>query len=310
MEKTATPSRGGRTRGAASTAHTSAAAGSRSSATSPAASSVAPSRRKPHGATITTSASHAAIVRPADADRRRRRGVPSTGVAAGRGDEVGHPVAGRERRIGPLQHQRASARRAVHGGRDRGQLLAAARRRWPPPGRSCPVAAPTVRTDSRTSSSVDGIERQHGGPAPEPLQGVVDLADVDGAHGAQVLGDHQRRVEVGEGAPIEVVEVLAGGHPLLDHGVDLGRRQALRAAPRSTRSACRARRPGSRTRTSPRRPRRRARARTGSRWPTAAGRRSARRIWSLDSPGLPATQNRSGPRRLSPSVPLMARATG
>ena len=100
------------------------------------------------------------------------------------------------------------------------------------------------------------IERQHFGVAPQVGQRVVDLRHVDRAHRAQILRDDELGVEVGEGAAVEAVQVLAGCHPLLDGGVDAGRVETLRAAPTSTRSASCEPPAGSCTRTSRRRRRR------------------------------------------------------
>ena len=50
---------------------------------------------------------------------------------------------------------------------------------------------------------------QHPAVAAEVGEGVLDVGGVDGADGAEVLGDHEVGVEAGERARVEVVEVLA-----------------------------------------------------------------------------------------------------
>ena len=59
-------------------------------------------------------------------------------------------------------------------------------------------------------------------------QRVVDDRDIHRAHRTEVLGDHEVRVETGESALVEVVEVLAGSHRGRDEGVDPGGVQPFR----------------------------------------------------------------------------------
>ncbi len=81
----------------------------------PSANSVAPSSRKPHGATITTSHAQAAISSHV-APWELCPGRPITESTAGGHDHVGHPVPVGERRIGPLEQQRRSCDSAIQLG--------------------------------------------------------------------------------------------------------------------------------------------------------------------------------------------------
>lgn len=53
------------------------------------------------------------------------------------------------------------------------------------------------------------------------IEGGVDGGDIHGAHRAQVLGYDEIGGQVSQGVLVEMVEVLAGGHPGSDLGVDL-----------------------------------------------------------------------------------------
>lgn len=147
-------------------------------------------------------------------------------LAACRCDHVGDPVTGGEGRVGPLEHEH---RTPPSSGHRLGDAI---------------EPAPEVRDDragavgsiGRTADALDRrqhlfqrhrVERQHVGTARQIRQGVVDLADVDGTHRTEILGDDEVGVEVGERTSVEAVEVLAGSDPFPDDGVDLGRRQAL-----------------------------------------------------------------------------------
>jgi hypothetical protein len=59
------------------------------------------------------------------------------------------------------------------------------------------------------------------------LERLIDLLDVDGAHGTQVLGHHQIGVDGAERPFVQGVEILTRGQTGPDHGVDLPRRQSL-----------------------------------------------------------------------------------
>ncbi len=67
------------------------------------------------------------------------------------------------------------------------------------------------------------VDGQHLRPAAQVPQRAVDGADVHGAHRTEVLGQDEVGVEVRQGPLVEVVEVLTGGDPSLDLGVDLRR---------------------------------------------------------------------------------------
>ena len=145
------------------------------------------------------------------------------------------------------------------------------------PPRSVPVAAPTSRDRVEHLVERHRIEREHLGPASEVGNRVVDRRDVDGAHGTEILGHDEVGFEIGEGAAIESVQVLASGHALLDDGIDAGGVETLGERRRRHDPL----RTGGRRKVAlerrHRRHRRRARARTGSQWPTAAATRSAPR---------------------------------
>ena len=146
---------------------------------------------------------------------------------AGGRDEIGHPVPGGERRVGPLENEGC---RTTSAGDTLGRRVESGTAPLDESGGG--DVRPSARADGedRVEHLVERhrIERQHVGAAPEVGQRVVDLRHIDGAHRAQILGDDELRVEVGEGAAIEAVQVLAGGHPLLDGGVDTGRVEPLR----------------------------------------------------------------------------------
>ncbi len=72
------------------------------------------------------------------------------------------------------------------------------------------------------------VDGEHLGGAAEVGECIVDDRHVDRAHRAQVLGDDQVGVEPGQGALVEVVEVLAPAQGLGHESIDRGRIQALR----------------------------------------------------------------------------------
>ena len=90
-----------------------------------------------------------------------------------------------------------------------------------------PVAAPRVRIEAKTSSRVCGSMVSTSAVQPRWASASSTTDDVDRAHRAQVLGDDEVGVEVGERALVEAIEVLAPGRRL-DHAVvDLPGVQAL-----------------------------------------------------------------------------------
>ena len=241
------PGPGRTTTASASTATPRPRGGAARSATTSSASRAAPSSRKPHGDTITTSARS-----PRSSDHSTPSelapGRPSTRRAAGGLDHVGDPMAGSEGGIRPLQHQHASGRRPL-ARRPRSRRR---RRAATIGGRPVVSRSPRRRAqiDPSTSSSDIGIERQHISPAGRATPGASSTSrQVDGAHSAQILGDDEIGVEVLESTPVEPVQVFAGLHPLLDHGVDLRRCQSRVAAPSRHDPQRAGFRPGSRTRT-------------------------------------------------------------
>ena len=142
-------------------------------------------------------------------------------------DHLRDPVAGRERRVGPLQEHHA--RPVLAPGRARPD------RREPPAlvghelGRLLVVPGGLAQRLDRAEHLVErvGVDGQHLGRAAQVGEGVVDDRDVDRADGAQVLGDDEVGVQPGQRTLVEVVEVVAAPHRLHHEGVDLGRRQPL-----------------------------------------------------------------------------------
>ncbi len=162
---------------------------------------------------------------PGRAERLLTRRAEHAGPA-GPLHHLGHPVARGERRVGPLEHEGVGAAPAGHRGVDPLQPLAQTGDEVL--GGAGPAARP-AEGHHRGQHLVEGVrvDGEHVRPAAEVGEGVVDHGDVDRAYRAQVLGDDEVGVEVGQGALVEVVEVLAGPHPLADDPVDVGGAQAL-----------------------------------------------------------------------------------
>jgi hypothetical protein len=136
-------------------------------------------------------------------------------------------VAGRERRVGPLEHEHRWAGRVGERAVERREtVVERVRERL----RRVERVDVLADRDDRGENLRHGpwIEREHCGRTAEVLECVVDFAHVDRADGAEVLGQHEVGVEIGEGVAVEAVEVLSRRDPLGDDGVDLGRREALR----------------------------------------------------------------------------------
>lgn len=129
-----------------------------------------------------------------------------------------------ERRRRPLEHDRRPQADAEESGFDLGEAPTEISHHL-----RCPVGGRGGRADGddRREHLLEGhrVERQHVGGAREVVERVVDLAHVDRADRAQVLGDHEVRIDVGERTTFEPVQVLPGGDALLDDGVDLVGRQ-------------------------------------------------------------------------------------
>ena len=186
----------------------------------------APARSSPQGAHTTTSGSPARtssqVTRPTRSPARPERRDAARGA-----DHLGHPVARRERRVGPLQQQRARRGARPHprgarrpGGARRPRTSASR-------GVAAPVASPSGSTEASTPSSRCGSTVRTSAVAAEVREGLLDVGRVHRADRAEVLGHHEVGVEPGERALVEVVEVLAGGHARGHGGVDLGEVEAL-----------------------------------------------------------------------------------
>ena len=135
-------------------------------------------------------------------------------------------MAGRERRVGPLQQHHPGPRPSrdprAHGVQPAALLGDQG------------VGRPLVT--GRLAQGLDRAEHllqrvrvdgQHLGRAAQVGERVVHHGDVDGADGAEVLGDHDVGVQAGQCTLVEVVEVLATSHGAGDVRVDLGGRQPL-----------------------------------------------------------------------------------
>ena len=248
-------------------------AAARRCVTSSSAKAWLPARSKPHGATTTTSGVRACtssqVTRrdfspavPSTARRRRASiisGIQWPGANGGsvhsRNITRGRARPGRGARpppAGPLAGDEVGGLALVAGGLAEG-----------------------LDRDEHLVEGV-GVDGQHLGGAAQVGERVVDDRDVDGADGAQVLGDDQVGVEARPARPRRG----GRGRRLAPSPRPRTRRSrpasALRASRSSTRSGGCGPRPGSRTRTS-RPPRRRPpRSRTGSPSSTGGGTRCAR----------------------------------
>ena len=251
---------------------------------------VVAARRDQHhvGGVPTRTASHV-IRRESPPGHREHRGATT------RRHEVGDPVPGAERRVGPLEHEDGSRRRRRRA-TVRARRGARATSRRPARARAlASSASPTSRTERHDIVERLRIEGQHPRGAPEVRERVVDPIQIDGAHRAEVLREHDVGVELGQRAFVEAVQVLARGDTRADDGVDLRRRQALGQrrrrhdppAPRLGRVVALERHADEIV--SP------IQARTRSRSPTGAGRRSARQLEDAAlEPGDPQPREQRG----------------
>ena len=198
-------------------------AGAPRSATTSSTSRAAPSSRKPHGDTITTSARASPIV---------DHSTPSE-LAPGRPSTQRPPAASTMSgtqwpavKAGSVHSSTSTAPgcRPTHGSC---HVIEAASKIGDDQAGVVGGAGRLAGAHDRRQHLVERhrVERQHIGRAGQVRQRLVDLRHVDGAHRAQILGDDEIGVEVLEGTPVEPVQVFAGLHPLLDHGVDLRRCQ-------------------------------------------------------------------------------------
>ncbi len=113
-----------------------------------------------------------------------------------------------------------------------------------------------VGTPGRGADGLDAGQHLVEGPGsmvrtsavqPRCASAASDVAHVDGAHRAEILGEDEMRVELPQRAFVQVIEVVARREPLADVAVDLPRAQALRSQAASRRSSSSAPRAGSRT---------------------------------------------------------------
>ena len=174
---------------------------------------------------MTTSAAAPLHVLPLDAFRVSSR-PPEDRTPSSGDHEVRNPVTGAEGWIRPLQHQHIPRRHVVECDGQALEPLTEATDQIP----CCSADAEDLADrGDRLDDVVEAvrIEGDDLGRASEVREGFVDPRHVDGAHGAQVLREHQIGVEVRQGLRVEAIEVFTGGHPRRDHGVDLRRRQSF-----------------------------------------------------------------------------------
>ncbi len=72
------------------------------------------------------------------------------------------------------------------------------------------------------------VEGEDGRVTAEVLEGLINFADVDRAHRAEVLGDHEVGIERPECTGVERVEVFPGRQTRAHRGVDLARSETRR----------------------------------------------------------------------------------
>ena len=158
-------------------------------------------------------------------------------LAAGELDHLRDPVAGRERRVGPLQQhhprprprpRRRAGRRPAAPQRARPARPRPRRGRWPRPS--------VQRSRRSTSSRVCGSMVSTSAVQPRWASASSTDRDVDRADRAEVLGDDQVGVQPGQRALVEVVEVLAARHRRRRRTRRSRPASAPPASPRSTRS--------------------------------------------------------------------------
>ena len=153
--------------------------------------------------------------------------------AAGELDELRRPVPGDEHRVQPLERGDGRPRSASRTA----SRTASMRARWRVTRSSAasraPVAWATVRMSPIASPSVVRVERDDLRVARDPARDGDDVVVGDGAHGAQLLGDDQVGLELGQGLLVELVDRLAALRALAHRGVDLGRAQAAAGARRA-----------------------------------------------------------------------------
>ena len=235
-----------------------------------------PRRRRARTASRRRPRAVAAASLPTSTTRDFSPASPSTSVAAGGRDHLGHPVAADVDRVEPLERRHARARAApATAARDRreagAKLARAAARR----DRGSPVAQASRTRSPSTSSRVSGSSEITSGAARQPRGDRAHVVVGDGADRAQRLGHDQVGLELRQRLLVEPVERLAAAGDLAHAGVDLGGRQAVgdhaRGQLRQLAAAARViALVGDGDDAS-----RRGRARTAPRWPRGPGSRSA-----------------------------------
>ena len=164
---------------------------------------------------------------PGDPDRLLAGGAERA-VAAGELDHLGDPVAGGVRRVGPLEDGDPGAR----SDRRRGSGLASRRARRASTSSSasasCPVALPSSRTESSTSSRVCGstVSTSAGSRGAGERRRPWSTSTAQTAQRSWVTTRSASRSRRASGR--EAVEVVAAGDRCHDVRVDLGRREPLR----------------------------------------------------------------------------------
>ena len=149
-------------------------------------------------------------------------------LAAGELDHLRDPVAGRVRRVGPLQHRDPRARSSGHLGGHRVEPRAQGVDQRRGRRRSRPVTLPRSSTESSTSSRVCGstVSTSARQPRWASAASTVVTSTAQTAQRSWVTTRSASRSR--RASADKPVEVLAAGDRVHDVRVDLGRRQALR----------------------------------------------------------------------------------
>ena len=191
------------------------------------ASSTDPARSYPHGAHTTTSGSSASA-----SDHVTRTDFSPTVPMVGRPPAVvtisgtqwpganGGSVHSRSSTRGGGVVRHATSARTASSRCSSEATSRCARSPWP-------VAEPSSGDGAEHVGQGVRVDREHVSAAAEVGERVVDDRDVHGTDSTEVLGHHELGVESGQGALVEVVEVLAGAHRGRHEGIDPGRVEPL-----------------------------------------------------------------------------------
>lgn len=147
--------------------------------------------------------------------------------SARRGDQVGHPVARGERRVGPFDDGDPGPGPPGDPFRDAGEpATELADQADGAAGCAGPLADGQDRLQDFCQGT--GIKRQHVRLAAEVAKCLADMPGRQGAYPAQILRQDQVRRQPGERPRVQGVQVLAGRELRTDVLVDLARRHSRR----------------------------------------------------------------------------------